>query len=128
MPDFHSVMTKGTHLSDDEQRKVGKAIAGDMSEAHKRFAENVAKLLESNAIDVDKPESLLHFPIYETLGPEWKRKTDLLLPNLAILLKHILAFYRSKETPDACPQLATMIEQLWEMKERIETHADVFKF
>lgn len=128
MADFVSAMANPAELSDAAQVKAGAPMTGDMSEEHKRFAETVARLLEEGAINVTQPESFLNKPVYDALEPEWKTKTDLVMVNVAILLGHIYDFYRSRQTPDACPQLANMIEQLWEMKQRIEVHADVFKF
>ena len=126
----HYVHTMGKHtdLSEADQKKAGAPMTGDMDQEHKDFVQTISTLLESGEIDVTNPESFLHKDIYEKLEPEWKTKTDLNMPNIAILLSHIYDFYKSKQTPDACPQLAQMIEQLWEMKQRIEVHADVFKF
>lgn len=128
MADFAKAMANPADLSDAAQKKAGTPIAGDMGDEHKRFAETVSKLLENGSIDVTKPESFLNKSVYDGLSAEWRSKTDLIIVNVATLLAHIHGFYRSKQTPDACPQLATMIEQLWEMKQRIEVHADVFKF
>lgn len=128
MADYRSTMANPANLSDDEQRKAGQAIGGDMGEEYKIFVENVSKMLESGEIDVTRPETFLNASIYEKLEPQWKAKTDRIIVNMATLLTHIHGFYRSKQTPDACPQLETMIKQLWEMKQRIEVHADVFKF
>lgn len=128
MADFAKTMANPASLSEAAQMKAGAPMTGDMSDEHKVFAENIAKLLESGAIDVSRPESFLNTAVYDALDDEWKTKTDMVMVNIAILLGHIYTFYRSKQTPDACPQLATMIEQLWEMKQRIESKADVFKF
>jgi hypothetical protein len=128
MTDFQSTMSQGSSISEDDQKKAGTPIGGDMSDEHKKFAEMISKMLEDGTIDTTKTETFLNQGVYETLEPEWKTKTDLALLNIATLLSHIHDFYRSKQTPDACPQLANMIEQLWEMKQRIESHADVFKF
>ncbi len=128
MADFATAMANTADLSLSAQVKAGAPMTGDMSDEHKQFAEKVSKLLESGEINVSQPESFLNKAVYDALEPEWKTKTDMSMVNVAILLGHIVAFYRSKQTPDACPQLAQMIEQLWEMKERLEVHADVFKF
>lgn len=121
-------MANPTGLSEAAQVKAGTPITGDMGDEYKRFAATVSALLEKGEIDVTKPETFLNQSVYDGLDEEWKAKTDLTMLNVATLLAHIYEFYKSKQTPDACPQLATMIEQLWEMKQRIETHADVFKF
>lgn len=128
MPDFADAMANPAMLNTETQVKAGTPTSGDMTDEQKQFAETVAKLLESGEIDVTKPESFFNKTVYEKLDEEWKTKTDLALSNIATLLKHIYEFYRSEETPDACPQLAHMIEELHQMKNRIEAHADVFKF
>jgi hypothetical protein len=129
MADFATYITQQPSLTEDQQKKAGQPIQGDMDQDHKNFCTTVSELLESGAIDVTKPESFLNQAVYDTLPDEWKAKTDLTIVNMATLLDHIYGFYKSKQTPDACPQLATMIEQLWEMKQRIEAHGhDVFKF
>lgn len=128
MADFATQMAETTDLSEAAQKKAGAPMGGDMGKEHKEFAKKISELLESGAIDVTKPESFLNQNIYDGLEQEWKAKVDLSMMNIATLLGHIYDFYKSKQTPDACPQLANMIEQLWEMKERIESHADVFKF
>lgn len=121
-------MAGTSDLSVAAQVKAGAPMQGDMDQEHKEFVQKVSKLLESGTIDVTKPESFLNKAVYEKLDAEWKSKTDLTMVNVASLLGHIYEFYKSKQTPDACPQLASMIEELWQMKQRIEVHADVFKF
>lgn len=128
MADYAKTMASTAQISEADQKKVGQAFGGDMGDEHKNFCLTINKLFETGQIDVTKPETFLNKDVYARLEPEWKTKTDLSLQNIATLLNHIYGFYKSKQTPDACPQLATMIEQLWEMKQRIEIHADVFKF
>lgn len=128
MADFATTMANTDEMSEKDQKKAGQAMKGDMGDEHKNFAKTVSKLLESGEIDVTQPESFLNKAVYDKLDAEWKAKTDLTMINVATLLQHIYEFYKSKQTPDASPQLENMIEQLWEMKERIEVHADVFKF
>ena len=128
MADYKATMADPGTISEEEQKRVGQAFGGDMSDEHKNFCLTITKLFETGQIDVMKPETFLNQSVYDSLEPEWKTKTDMSIGNIAILLNHIYGFYKSKQTPDACPQLATMIEQLWEMKQRIEIHADVFKF
>lgn len=128
MADYKTTMANPAALSDADQKHAGRPIGGDMGEEEKNFCLTITKLFENGEIDVTKPESFLNKNVYDSLEPEWKTKTDVSIGNIAILLNHIYGFYKSKQTPDACPQLATMIKQLWEMKQRIEIHADVFKF
>lgn len=128
MADFADTMVNPASLSLDEQKKAGVPTPGDMGDEHKNFAATISRLLESGEIDVTKPETFFNPGVYESLPEDLKSKTDMAMLNIATLLTHIYEFYRSKQTPDASPQLQTMIEQLWEMKQRIEQHADVFKF
>lgn len=128
MADFAQTMANPADLSEAAQKKAGQPIGGDMGDEHKRFAKTISTLLESGEIDVTKPETFLNQSVYDGLDQEWKAKADLAMVNIATLLQHIYEFYKSKKTPDAAPQLEQMIEQLWEMKQRIEVHADVFKF
>lgn len=128
MSDFATSMANPPPLSEAEQKKAGTPMGGDMGDEHKNFCKTITKLFESGEINVTQPETFLNRDVYDKLEPEWKAKTDLAMLNIATLLEHIYGFYKSKQTPDACPQLQNMIEQLWEMKQRIESHADVFKF
>ncbi len=128
MADFAQTMANAGNLSEEAQVKAGAPMTGDMEQEHKEFVQTISRMLESGEIDITKPETFLNKPIYEQFEPEWKTKTDLALINIATLLGHIYDFYKSKQTPDSCPQLANMIEELWQMKMRIEEHGDVFKF
>lgn len=128
MATFASSMANPAPLSEEEQKKAGTPIGGDMDDEHKNFCTTITKLFETGAIDITQPETFLNKDVYEKLTPELKEKTDLSLLNIATLLEHIYGFYKSKQTPDACPQLQNMIDQLWVMKERIEEHGDIFKF
>lgn len=125
---LHSLIARHRDLSEEAQRRAGQAIAGSMGDEHKNFLETVCGLIDSGAIDVRHPETFLDRDVYDHLSEEWKAKIDRALVNIADLLRHIEAFYRSKQTPNESPHLQTMIEQLWQMKQRIETHHNVFKF
>ncbi len=128
MADFVETMAKPSNMSEAAQMQAGTPMTGGMGDEHKRFAATIASLLENGSISITNPETFLNKAVYDAQDQEWKTKTDLTMLNVATLLGHIYEFYRSKQTPDACPQLATMIEELWQMKMRIEVHADVFKF
>lgn len=126
--DFHAQMAKPPSMTEEEQVRAGKAIAGAMGDEHMNFVKTITGMLDRGEIDVTKPETFLKKDVYDKLDADWKAKTDLAMVNIGSLLNHIADFYTSKQTPDASPQLESMIEQLWRMKERIEVHADVFKF
>ena len=129
MADFAKQMAKQTReLTEKEQKNAGTPIKGKMDDKHSIFLKTVIKLIDDKKIDVDDPQTFLKSDVYEKLDEEWKDKTDLSLVNIAGQLRLIYEFYKSKETPDESPQLQTMVEQLWQMKQKIEEQHDVFKF
>lgn len=127
MPDFVKAIRIHTDMPLEEQKKAGKAIAGEMDAKHEDFLKHLIKLLDEKTIDPTNPSSFLKPDAYDALSEEWKGKVDLALVNVVDEVRRIEEFFRSKETPDSSPQLQTMIEQLWQMKQRIEEHHDVFK-
>jgi hypothetical protein len=128
MPDFVKAIEEHKNLSEDAQKKAGKAIAGKMDPKVEEFLQTLLKLLEEKKIDTTNPESFINKDIYDTMPQEWKGKTDMALLNIAHQIEDIEQFYKSKQTPNESPQLQNMIETLWLMKERIEEDYDVFKF
>ncbi|MBI1812948.1 hypothetical protein HY285_02415 [Candidatus Peregrinibacteria bacterium] len=124
-----SLMAQHKNLSEEAQKRAGKAISGDMDDPHKQFLKTIAALIESKSIDYHLPETLLEKDIYERLSEGARAKVDVALLNIADMLRHVEQFYRSTATPDESPHLQTMIEHLWSMKERVEReHGNVFKF
>lgn len=127
--DFQSIMAKGEDaMSEEDQKKAGLAASGSIRQDHKEFIERCIQLIDSGEIDLMVPTSCLNTEVYEALDEEWKDKTDIALTNIIDQLRLIAEFWKSKNTPDESPQLDTMVEQLWQMKQRIEEHHDVFKF
>lgn len=128
MPDFIQSIHEHKDLPVADQKKAGQPAGDDMDAEHKNFLKKVIGMLDRNEIDVTNPESFLNKDIYATLPPDWKAKTDTAMVNIADQLRRIEAFYRNKDIPDASPELQTMIEHLWLMKQRIEEKYDVFVF
>lgn len=129
MADFTQQLAAHQDLSTAAQKNAGKAIAGPMGDEHEAFLAKVIGMLDRKEIDSSNPEGLLNRAVYDALPEEWKDRTNLALLNIAQQLRMVEDFYRSTETPNSSPQLQTMIEQLWQMKERIESQGyDVFKF
>lgn len=128
MPDLTTAIAQHADLSEKEQKQAGKAIAGKMSDEHETFMKEVLRLIDTKQIDVNNPRSILKQDVYDKLSEEWQNKIDASLPNIIDQLRHIVDFRVSKKTPDESPQLQTMISYLWQMKQRIEDHHDVFKF
>src|SRR3989344_2688370 len=83
------------------------------------FWKLVTGLLKSEKLNVYKTQTFFQ-EAYTKLDESKKAQVDLATLNIADLLRHIADFYLSKKTPDESPQLMTMIDQLLQMKKRVE--------
>ncbi|MDO8468357.1 MAG: hypothetical protein Q7S29_01200 [Candidatus Peribacter sp.] len=128
MADFIQTIGQQVDLSEAAQVKAGQSTASKMGDAHESFMKEVLRLIDTKEIDVSNAQSFLKMEVYNRLDEMWKSKVDLALVNIADLLRHIVEFRLSKKTPDEAPELQSMIEYLWQMKQRIEDTHDVFKF
>jgi len=130
MADFRKTIVAhtGTELTEDEQKNAGQPIAGSMAAKEEDFMKSLVALIDAGKIDPYDQNTFLVQEVYEKLDPAWREKTDIALVNIAQQIRLIYEFYKSRKTPDACPQLETMVDQLWIMKQRIEEHHNVFKF
>ena len=129
MADLITAIKEHQNLSEEDQKKAGKAGGNDMGEEHKNFLQTIIRMLDNGEIDTHKPQSFLNRTIYDSLDELAQGKVDLSMVNLADILRQIEWFYRSKTTPNASPELQNMIEHLWQMKDRVENNfGDVFKF
>lgn len=128
MTDFKEIMQNQVNMPEDEQRKAGQAIGGDMNPQHAAFLQELIGMLDRKEIVASDAQSMLNHEVYDALDEQWKDKVDLALVNVADQVRLIEDFYRSTETPNSSPQLQTMIDHLWQMKQRIEATHDVFKF
>lgn len=128
MNDFVQTVAAAQDLTHDDQKKAGTPVAGAISKDHRDFLKTLTKLLEDGEIDPYEPRSLLKMDVYESLDEEWQEKADLTLVNCAHQLRLIADFLASPETPAESLQLQTMVDQLWQTKQQIEEHHDVFKF
>jgi hypothetical protein len=128
MPDFLQTIQQHTDLPVEKQVQAGKSAGSPMDREHENFMRTILKMIDQKEIDLARPESFLKMEVYSALDEEWKAKVDVALVNISDLLSHIVAFRISKKTPDESPELQSMIEHLWQMKQRIEETHDVFKF
>lgn len=129
MTNFAQFLKEQQSLSVEDLKRIGQSTARNMDPKHEEFMKLILQLLEGKEIDILKPETFLKEEVYEQLSDMAKDKVDLALMNIADLLSQIVDFRLSKETPDESPELESMIEYLWQMKERVEKqHGDVFKF
>ncbi len=127
MADLLTSIEQHANLPEEEQKHAGQAIAGAMRKEHEEFMLKLVQLADAGEINLIHPESFLTH-LYTELGDAEKRKVDQALPNIVDQARHIVDFYRSTQTPNSSPQLETMVEHLWQMKERVEKECgDVFK-
>lgn len=128
MADIASLYDEHKNLSVEQQKKAGQVSAGDMGDEHTDFIKTVSRLVTSGEINVFDTKTFFHPGAYEKLTEEAQGHVDLAIVNIADLLGHIAEFYHSKQTPDASPQLEQMIEELWQMKDRLEgKYGDILK-
>jgi hypothetical protein len=130
MADFLTTITEGQkqNLSTEQQKHMGEAENAPMDAKHNTFLQTILTMVDSGEIDVYKPETFLKRDVYDKLDEQWRDRTDLALMNIANQLQNVYLFRVSKQTPDESPVLSAMIDELWQMKQRIEDHHDVFKF
>jgi len=129
MDDFIALAETHADVPDEELKKAGQAIGGPMGAEHTEFVKMITKLITEGTIDFHQPETILNRPVYDVLDEAHRSQVDQAMVNIADMLRHITEFYVSKQTPDSSPQLETMIEQLWLMKNKVEAeHGDVFIF
>ena len=129
MADFVSTIAQHHDLSEDAQKKAGQATGTDMDAKHKTFLAELIAMLDRKEIDASTPSSFLKQNNYDALAEEGKNAVDYALMNLADQLRRVEWYFRSTTTPNASPQLQTMIEHFWDMKSRlVEKYGDVLKF
>lgn len=129
MADFASLYDEHKDLSVDSQKKAGQAGGSTMGSKHKKFLAELIAMIDRKDIDAGNPSSFLNPEVYDELPEEGQSAVDYALFNLAHQLRLIEEFFRSKATPNASPELQTMIEHFWDMKSRLEQkHGDVLKF
>ena len=129
MVDFHRALQVHTDLSEEDQKKAGQATGTTMDDKHVKFLEELIGMLDRKEIDATVISSFLKKENYDKLDDAGKGAVDLASMNLADQLRHIEWYFRSTTTPNASPQLQTMIEHFWDMKSRLEEkYGDVLKF
>lgn len=129
MADFHDTLAQHQNLSEEAQKKAGQATGTTMDQKHVQFLEELIGMLDRKEIDASNVSSLFKEENYEKLDETGRGAVDLAALNLADQLRHIEDYFRSTQTPNASPQLQTMIEHFWNMKSRLEDkYGDVLKF
>ncbi len=116
------------NTSDAHQKAAGKALAGAMDTELEELMLALVKLTESGAIDPRNPKSLLNMSVYEKMTEQEQDYIDVSLMNIANMVDVIVDFYKSKDTPNSSPHLETMLQNLLQMRKRLEAKHDVLKF
>ena len=117
----------GKDLSASLQHALSKPRETSLEEEHGTFLKTVIGLIDSHTIDMKNSASLRKEAVYRTLSPEWQRKVDLAVPNIITLLERIMDLHARPEKNESI-EMKNLIETLWQAKQRIEEHADVFVF
>lgn len=117
----------GASVTHEEQKQAGQMVSGPVGDKHRAMLETIFGLLDSGEIDPFVPSSLLNQHVYESLSEEWQDKIDLCLNNIANEIR-LMDNYRKNGGDVTSIHFHTMIEHVWEMKERIEQYHDAFKF
>lgn len=127
--DFHKTIADHHkhHLSEDQQKKVTAPVQGSIQDEHKNFLKTLFSLLDDGKINPEDPQTFIKNDVYSALSEEWQDKVDVALVNIANQIRLIRDLRVTAKDADVI-HLETMVEQLWEMKQRIEEHHDVFIF
>ncbi len=105
-------------LSIEAQVLAGKPLGDSMPAAYVDWLKKTTTAIDADEFSPDELQSLLA-PAYTSASELEQGKVDLVLPTLADTLRHIVDFYGDPATPNACPQLKTMIDHLGEMLGRL---------
>lgn len=129
MADLTSLYDEHKNLPEEKQKIVGLAKAGPMGDEHTNFVKTISGMITSGEINVYEISTFYNPGAFEALKPEEQEQVGFAMVNIAGLLRQIADFYLSKQTPDSSPQLEQMIEELWQMKDRLESKfGDILKF
>lgn len=117
----------GKDPTESDQKDLGKPQGTALADEHANFLQTVLKLIDDGKIDLVNPQSVFNQDVYEGLSDELKAKTDQTLPNIISLLERIMDLHSRPEENESM-EMKNLIETLWQAKQRIEEHADVFIF
>ena len=120
MADFISSIEAHADLPIQEQKQAGQVTGTDMDAKHKAYLATLIAKLDRKEVDVTNPDTFLDQTVYATLDMPARAKVDAALPNVTDQTRRIENFFRSNKTPNASPELQTMIDHLWLMKSRVE--------
>ena len=110
-----------------KEAELGKPKAASLTDEHSSFLKTVINLIDGGKIDTKNPQSFIKQDVYDGLSNEWKAKTDQAVPNIITILEHIMDLH-ARDEENSTEEMNGLIEMLWQAKQRIEEHADVFIF
>lgn len=127
MSDLIRAIQQHSDLSIEAQIQAGKPLGDGMPKEHIAYVQELAELVDRDGLVPHEPQTLVAKGAYDAADEPEQGKIDLVLPTIADTVRHIISFYRDPATPNACPQLKTMIEHLWEMLRRLGPSSALLK-
>lgn len=128
MPSFdHAVQVFGkTVFRPEEHARINAPVKRQLPQTHQIFLRDLLRLIDAGTIDPDVPMTFTRTSVYDKLSLPLRALVDRSLPNISSLLRRIIALH--VQGHDATVQMEGLIAHLFQIKERIEAHADVFTF
>ena len=117
----------GKDPSESRQKELGTPRAGDLSGDHSSFLKEILKLIDDGKIDLMHPHSFINDDVYKELNDEVKGMADRAIPNIISLLERVMDLHARDESNESI-EMKNLIDALWQAKQRVEAHADVFIF
>lgn len=115
-----NALFQGVTLSEEQQKDLNKPISlpSGLSEANKKFLEDVMGKIEKGQIDLLKPSTLINKAFYDTFPQGVQGETDMSAVNLVAALREIKTLYDLKQTDSY--QMENLVERVRVTKERLE--------
>ncbi len=117
----------GKDPSDADQKALGKPKAAALGDEHKDFLKEILGLIDAGTIDTKNTDTFVNEDVYKGLDLTMRAKVERAMPNIISLLERIMDLHARPEQDESF-EMKNLIECLWQAKERIEKHADVFIF
>jgi hypothetical protein len=127
MSELANSIAKHTNVTQEEHIAAGQPVTGTVGSDHKEFLEVLFSLLASGEVDPYKPSSMLKTDVYDSLTEEKQDAVDMELQSICNQVR-LIDNFRKGGCDATSIHFQTMVEQLWQMVDRIEIENDVFKF
>lgn len=115
-----NALFQGISLSQEQQSNLNKPVSlpTGLSEANKKFLEDVMGKIGKGQIDLLKPSTLINTAFYDTLPSNIRGEADMNAVNLASALREIKSLYDLKLADSY--QMENLVERVRVTKERLE--------